>query len=142
MDALNGFPNEGYDGDKASFNAGIEHLRTIVTIEREIDTSFVNKDYDRLHTLLDLLWAELYEWFDRGKKTSDEKTKHNNLRQKEWDAHKKMMRAKNEKKATVPREWIECYWERYLALKDLIHSKGLRMRKADDPSFALGGRQY
>lgn len=126
---MNNFPS---DSEQGAFNFGIEYLKTICSIERIIDIAIANQDFGVINKYLDILWMELYEWLD------DEEIKaHNKLRDEQHKSHNLILKAIKNGEDKVKKEITEKYYERYRELKKLIHKKGLRMPKKDDPSFAM-----
>jgi len=125
------------ESEQGAFNFGIEYLRTLTYLERALIMAFLENDFTQVHELLEELYDNLFEWMK-----NDELKEHNDLRAKEYVAHKKFIEAKQLGKKTVPTWVIETYRVRTRALKKLIHKKGLRMPKKDDPAFALSGMHY
>jgi len=125
------------ESEQGAFNAGIEYLKTLIVIERTIDTAFVDNDFNKLNTLLDVLWIEMFEWFN-----DDEREIHDKKRKEQKKAHNILIQAKKTNKISIPNNIIDTYIERYIHLKLTIHKKGLRMPKKDDPAHALGGKSY
>ena len=132
---------DSLESDQSAFNAGFEYLKTLIAIERNLDMAFVDRDYVLMHNLLDVLWVELHEWFDM-RSDKGETVLHDKLRSNQHKAHKLIMSATKNHKSTIDNEWVEQYFKRYLALKKMIHEKGLRMPKKDDPAHALAGKNY
>ena len=133
--------------DQGLFNAGIEYLKTLIAIERDIDLAFMSNDYMAINNKLDVLWMELYEWMDRPKPKhcngfDSEKEFHNNMREKQRIAHGELVKIMATGIKDIPFLLLEFYKMRYLALKTLIHDRGLRMPKKDDPRFAMADKVY
>lgn len=127
----------GIESEQGAFNAGIEYLKTLVAIERQIDMAFLEDDFKKVDRLLDIFWIELSEWMK-----DDEKKEHDLYRKKEKEAYNFIKDSIKKKVVSVPSNIMEPFIERYQALKRLVHKKGLRMPKKDDPAFAMSGRQY
>jgi len=111
----------------SAFNAGIEYLKNIVGIEREIIKARLVKDYALWNNLLDSYWMELVEWMDE-----KELEEQNNLRTEQHEAWKKIKEAISKKKGSFPTEYVEIFVKRFLSLKKIVHIKGLRMPKTED----------
>lgn len=127
------------DSNQSVFNSGIEHLRTLVTIERHIDQYLAEDDFINACKFLNLLRINLYEWFDSDEKIVEEQE---TLRQKANETANKIIDCQNQGREYIKAEEIENIYKWYLSLKKIIHKHGLRMPKRDDPNFALGGRSY
>ena len=137
-------------GDSA-FNSGLEYLRTLTTIERNIDYYMIEEDWKRVHNNLEQLWMKLESWMDNpkdkkvsayGKDFKCQKDFHSFIRQIEVQNHKKMLIALRQGKQTIPTDIIEAYKLRYLWLQRFMHEKKLRMPHKDDPAMAISGKAY
>lgn len=120
------------ESEQGAFNAGIEYLRTLTAIERELDQMFKDKYLEQINELLDILWMELAEWMDE-----EELKFHQEIRKKQQQCHREIIKELQKGKTMVSFEAIETYKIRNMELKKIIHSKGLRMPRKDDASHAL-----
>ena len=132
------------ESEQGAFNAAIEYLKTLTAIERQIDMAFLRQDYTELNQLLDVLWAELSEWMKPQDQKKPNRTiqYHDNLRTLQKKAYQQIMEDKRKNKHTLKTTDLEAHWNRYKALKKLIHDSGMRMPKMSDPAFAMGGKHY
>lgn len=128
---------DSVESEQGAFNAAIEYLRTLTTIERNIIEAFMTQNFEESHNLLDCYWLVLAEWFN-----PTEEKEHDVLRQEQHKAHSEIIQSKQNGKKSISRDLIEKYYTRFKALNKIIHKKGLRMPKKDDPAFALGGKSY
>lgn len=126
--------------EQGTFNSAVQWLYKLDELERAIDYVFSINDYEGQYRLLNVYWSVLYEWMSetckKGEKSEVEM--YDEMRAKAYQSHKFILEAKIMGKKTIPTEYLEVYWQWNVMLKKLIHKKGLRMPKKDDPRFALG----
>ncbi len=125
------------ESEQGAFNFALEYLKTLMIIERNIIDAFTRQDFESAGGLLDMYWLELAEWFK-----PEEHTEHSVLRKAQNKASSEITRLRINGKKSLPAELVEAYYDRFRMLNTIIHRKGLRMPKKDDPAFALGGRNY
>jgi len=116
-----------YEDEVGAFNAALQYLETVTSIEREIDLNLIKKDYDKLNDLIDVFWIELSEWMN-----PNEDEIHKELRKNQKLAHKGIREHINLGKKQIPMVHHDAFIERIIQLKRLFHSKGLRMAKKDN----------
>ncbi len=115
--------------DIASFNNAAEYCASLTVEERHIADAISSKDYAKWNDLLDILWTDLYEWFDE-----DGVVEQDDIRKKQKEAWERINKAIKNRKTSVDTKDVELFFMRTIMLKKVLHKVGLRMMKTDDQS--------
>jgi len=126
-------------GEQGTFNSAVQWLMKLDEIERAIDTAFATNNYGQQYRFLNVYWSVLYEWMNDKHKDGEqnEVEVHDEMREKARQVNIKVLKAKRNGKMSILTKDLEVYWRWNVMIKKLIHKKGLRMPKKDDPRFAL-----
>jgi len=136
------------EDEQSDFNQGVATLQRIHSALLELALTTIHSDHLKRYKVLMVLYKELRPMMSEKTKKDvktqkvlqSEREEFKKLKENADDGFNKLSEAIRKKKNKINRQWLTCFDDLEMELRDLIQKKGMGLPQKRDPRYALAGK--